>query len=84
MTANLDLEDIQGLVARGGRPSPGRRSGNYLREAMVTTLADRGVEYDFGIQLQTEFLADAELSRLRQEMNGAPHQEPTGEGVFPA
>jgi len=33
---------------------PAKPSANYLREAMVATLADHGVEYDFGVQLQTD------------------------------
>lgn len=40
--------------ARGRTRFPRRPSANYLREAMVATLAGHGVEYDFGIQLQTD------------------------------
>ncbi len=35
-------------------PFPRKPSANYLREAMVATLASGGVEYDFGVQLQTD------------------------------
>jgi hypothetical protein len=128
---------------------PRRPPDDYLREAMVATLAERDVEYDVCLQLQTDpFLMPiennavlwptelsprvpaatlhiprqrfdspeqrafarvlsynpwhcvpehrplgnqgrarrrmyAELSRLRQEMNGVEHYEPTGDEAFP-
>jgi len=129
---------------------PRRPPDNYLRDAMVATLAERDVEFDVLLQLQTdpfkmpiennavlwptklsprvpaavlripkqtfdspEQLAFArvlsynpwhtiaehrplgnqsrarkrmysELSRLRQQMNGEEHYEPTGDEVFPS
>jgi hypothetical protein len=44
------------VIPRSGlkTPWPRRPSADYLRQAMATTLAERAVEFDFAVQVQTD------------------------------